>query len=725
MTMQTSYPSARASLRSGYLLLLMAVGLPLILLGLAAWQNYEEVLRGADTRVDKTIRILQEHAAKVFDGHRLALGQINTRVKFIDWSRESDREDMHRMLAGIQLLDQVATITITDADGRLLASSRAYPVDRAISFADRDWYIALKQSDPGIYVSRSYTGRQSGRSVFNVASRLYSPNGGFGGAIAISVQRDYFENFYRDVEPSFAQDVVLVRDDGEVLAGRSASAGRVPAPTAATAPSSGDVVERDSEILAVRKIDQLPVFVQFAISRYAALEPWRRNLLGYGVVALLTVVALLAVSWLAIRETMRAQDATVRWQAAAAATASEAAKREAAEGQLRQAQKMEAVGRLTGGIAHDFNNLLTVVIGSLSMFQRKVQLPDAKALRLIDNAIDGANRAAALTQRLLAFSRQQPLAPKPVNVNRLVANMSDLLHHTLGEQIAIESVLAGGLWQTVADPNQLENAVLNLAINARDALGTGGKLTIETGNAYLDESYAAGKPDVKPGQYVLVSVSDTGCGMTREVIQQAFEPFFTTKPAGAGTGLGLSQVYGFVKQSGGHVTIYSEPGEGTTIKLYLPRREGGGLIDEADQVESSAATLAASGEKVLVVEDEALVRDFSAAALADLGFEVIAAGDAVSALALLRAHADIVLLFTDVVLGGSMNGRELADIAVAERPGVKVLFTTGYTRNAIIHHGRLDDGVNFIGKPFTATALAGKVFDVIGQGAGTAAAVGA
>ncbi|WP_439595444.1 ATP-binding protein [Falsiroseomonas sp.] len=395
--------------------------------------------------------------------------------------------------------------------------------------------------------------------------------------------------------------------------------------------------------------------------------------------------------------------------------------RDRAEAQLRQSQKMEAVGRLTGGVAHDFNNLLTVVIGNLALARRRLgelegqgdptarQALETRIGRGIENALEGANRAATLTQRLLAFSRQQPLAPEAVDANRLVAGMSDLLRRTLGEDVEIETVLSGGLWRAHADPNQLESSLLNLAVNARDAMPGGGKLTIETANAHLDESYAAGREDVEAGQYVLICVSDTGSGMAPEVVSRAFEPFFTTKPVGQGTGLGLSQVYGFARQSGGHAAIYSEPGQGTTVKLYLPRLREAEQPPPAAQRPQAAEPHLAPGATVLVVEDEEMVRDFAVAALAEAGCRPIAAADGPSALALLEAHPEVTLLFTDVVLAGGMNGRELAAAALARRPRLLVLFTTGYTRNAIIHHGRLDEGVNFLGKPYTAAALVERI----------------
>jgi PAS domain S-box-containing protein len=388
-----------------------------------------------------------------------------------------------------------------------------------------------------------------------------------------------------------------------------------------------------------------------------------------------------------------------------------------AQEQLAQAQKMEGIGQLTGGVAHDFNNLLTVIIGNLESLQRALQVPSLDGDRLarsVENAMRGAQRAASLTQRLLAFSRRQPLDPKPVDAGRLVVGMSELLRRTLGEQVAIETVLAGGLWRVLADPNQLEIGILNLAVNARDAMPNGGKLTIETANAHLDEAYAAAQTEVVPGQYVVISISDTGSGMTREVQSHAFEPFYTTKDIGQGTGLGLSQVYGFVKQSGGHVKIYSEIGSGTTVKLYLPRllsEEGNISVPEA----AVPAPRSAGGQTILVVEDDEDVRANTTGILRELGYTVLEASLAAAALHLLERHSEIRLLFTDIGLPGGMNGRQLADAAHELRPDLKVLFTTGYARNAIVHDGRLDPGVVLIPKPFTSAAVAAKLADMLDE----------
>jgi len=365
-------------------------------------------------------------------------------------------------------------------------------------------------------------------------------------------------------------------------------------------------------------------------------------------------------------------------------------------------------------VAHDFNNLLTIIMGNLETLERSLQSPTLEKGRLARaaaNALRGAQRAAALTQRLLAFSRRQPLDPKPVDVSRLVSSMSDLLRRTIDEQIAIEAVLAGGLWRAHVDPNQLEVAILNLAVNARDAMPDGGKLTIETANAYLDEGYAAAQAEVVPGQYVVICVSDTGIGMSKQVLERAFEPFFTTKEVGQGTGLGLSQVYGFVKQSGGHIKIYSEPQQGTTVKLYLPRLHGDG--DAYGDTEQRPLPRSAAAETILVVEDDDDVRAYTKEILRELGYGILEAATAHAALRLLEQHAEIDLLFTDVGLPGGMNGRQLADEARKRRPDLKILFTTGYARNAIVHEGRLDPGVQLVTKPFTYAAVGAKLRDIL------------
>ena len=392
----------------------------------------------------------------------------------------------------------------------------------------------------------------------------------------------------------------------------------------------------------------------------------------------------------------------------------ETAERTKMESQVRQMQKIEAVGQLTGGIAHDFNNMLSVIIGNLELAARRIE--DRTKLEVhLGNAQDAAKRAAVLTQRLLAFSRQQPLAPEVLDLNKFVSGMSELLLRSLGETIRVETILGAGLWRTFVDAGQVENAVLNLAVNARDAMPEGGRITIETANAHLDDAYAAGQADVKAGQYVLICVSDSGTGMPPEVLAKAFDPFFTTKGVGKGTGLGLSQIHGFIKQSGGHVKIYSEIDKGTTVRMYFPRYYGEEIASAPKTIAVPIAVHQGSPDQiVLVVEDEEKVRLVSVETLRSLGYTVRHAGGGHEALKILDELGKVDLLFTDVVMPG-MTGRQIADAALARYPDLKVLYTTGYTRNAVVHDGVIDPGTAFLQKPFTIAQLSAKIGAVLAR----------
>jgi signal transduction histidine kinase/CheY-like chemotaxis protein len=381
-----------------------------------------------------------------------------------------------------------------------------------------------------------------------------------------------------------------------------------------------------------------------------------------------------------------------------------------AEEQLRQVQKMEAIGQLTGGIAHDFNNMLAVVIGGLNLLQRKLARGETDVDRFIDGALDGARRAAGLTQRLLAFSRQQSLNLEPINPGRMIGGMTELLSRTLGEQIRLETVFAPALWPVKTDAGQLENAILNLCVNARDAMPDGGRLTIEVSNHYVDVD-AAREYAVPSGEYVGIAVIDTGTGMTEQVIAKAFDPFFTTKAVGKGTGLGLSQVYGFVRQSGGHVKIKSGVDAGTTVCIYLPRFAGKHAAP-SPAAPRPEARQGSPDEIILVVEDEARVRSVSVEALRHLGYSVISAADPVEALHVLEEGQPVSLLFTDVIMP-NMNGRDLADRARKKLPNLKVLYTTGYTRSGIVHDGILEPGTSVLNKPFSVEDLSAKVRQVL------------
>jgi len=375
---------------------------------------------------------------------------------------------------------------------------------------------------------------------------------------------------------------------------------------------------------------------------------------------------------------------------------------------LQQSQKMETIGKLTGGVAHDFNNLLQVVSGNLQLLAKDVA-GNERAETRVKNALAGVDRGAKLASQLLAFSRRQPLEPKVINVGRFVSGMDDLLRRSIGETVDIEVVIAEGLWNTLADPTQIENALLNLAINARDAMDGTGKLTIEASNARLDDTYTTGLDDVESGNYVLLAVTDSGTGMDETTLEQVFEPFFSTKPEGKGTGLGLSMVYGFVKQSGGHIKIYSEPGHGTTVKLYLPRALG----EEEREVMAPSGPAKGGSETILVVEDDDDVRATVVATLGDLGYRVLTARDAQGGLAVIESGVPVDVLFTDVVMPGKLKSPEMAKLAKASNPHLVVLFTSGYTENSIVHGGKLDPGVELLSKPYTREALDGRIRHLI------------
>lgn len=442
--------------------------------------------------------------------------------------------------------------------------------------------------------------------------------------------------------------------------------------------------------------------------RQAAAAMQRDLLVG---VIVLTLLAAALLSWIVNRET---KDHALRLIAQNAVLAKAIDGREQAEAQLRQAQKMEALGQLTGGVAHDFNNMLAIIVGNLDMLIRRLGGQE-KLVSLAENALSGANRAAALTKGLLAFSRQQPLDPRPTDVNKCVGDMSELLRRALGEHIAVETVLGGGLWRAFVDVPQLESAILNLAVNARDAMSSnglgGGRLTIETSNAFLDKAYADAHEELTAGQFVLVAITDTGGGMPPEVMERAFDPFFTTKEVGQGTGLGLSQVHGFLKQSRGHIKLYSEQGVGTTVKLYLPRDVTGLAPPEPAQ---TSATAPIEGQyTVLIAQDDPGVRVFAVGAARELGYTVIEADSAAVALERLARNPEINLLLTDVVMPVT-TGRQLVDAALVIRPDLKVIYMTGYTRNAIVHNGALDAGTRLLTKPFTLEQLDRELRDALG-----------
>jgi signal transduction histidine kinase len=686
---------------------------PCLLFIYASLTSYRNIKALADERLIRSLDVQQEQALKAFQIIDLTLDNAVDLVSGL--SDEDIRNDEDRLYqqfnAFIRRTPIVQSVWIYDKDGRAAVSSRSHPPPPE-NFSDRDFFQANIKEGIGTYYGRVYNSSFNGQPFFTVSRRL-ARNGVFIGVLEISVLPSNFFRFFSTLAYTAGLQYALLRQDGVFLS-------RYPeAPAGATdtldehtafrrtisrTPQGGfyttvSPVDHLEWHFAVRRFGNTPVYLTAGIQNATIRGEWIAAMgahLIFGIPATLFLcLTLLAV----LRRTQRLYK--------------EMDRRVLAEESLRQSQKLEAIGHLTGGVAHDFNNLLTIIIGNLEAAQRQLGSwtdgAQGKLMRRVDNAMHGAERAATLTKRLLAFSRQQPLSPSALDVNRLLNGLSDFLRRALGEDISLEIVGGGGIWPVEADAAELESALLNLAVNARDAMGGGGKLTIEASNCYLDEAYCRKHAEIQPGQYVQIAVTDTGMGMNKDVIDRAFEPFFTTKLAGHGTGLGLSQVYGFVKQTGGHVKIYSEVGEGTTIKIYLRRFVGDLAAEEELRREPS---LGRSGECVLVVEDDADVREYVVETLGGLGYDVLQAKDGEDALRMVDEYKGIGLLLTDVVMPG-MNGRKLAEQARHRRPDLKVLFMTGYSRNAIVHQGRLDPGVDLIQKPLTNDHLAATVRKIL------------
>jgi two-component system NtrC family sensor kinase len=697
------------ALRNLRLMLVLSIALPVALFGYASWHNYGVAFQVADERNERALAIAAEQALRVFQSVNVIFDSVEqiTRGRAARTLRGSEAELSERLKQFTVTLPDIASVWILDEQGNAVASSLFYPLPAAANAPERDYLKAQLAPGPDLHIGEVVKIAMTGRLIFPVSKRRADSSGTFSGTTEISILPQAFERSYASLATRTSASFALIRDDGVLLARYplpatagirlDASTGfgqlvrRTPDGGTYTTISSVDRIERR---FLVRKLNGFPLYVSSSLETRDIVSGWLWHMASFLIFGI-PATALFAVL---ILMTMRSTRAVYV----------EASRRETLEASLRQSQKMKAVGQLTGGVAHDFNNLLMIILGNLQMALRQATEP--KLQRLLTNAHQGAERAASLTKRLLAFSRSQPLEPKPIDANRLIAGMSDLLGRTLGETIAVETVRSAGLWQTEADTAELESALLNLAINARDAMPGGGKLTIETGNALLNEAYCESLEGVKPGQYVMISVTDTGSGMPKDVADKAFEPFFTTKPAGSGTGLGLSQVYGFVKQSGGHIQIYSEVGEGTAVKIYLPRSHARPEVMQAGP--AAEETAMGNRETILVVEDDPDVRSYVTEALTTLNYNVREASDAEAALAVLHETDSVDLLLTDVVMPG-MNGRALAEAATRSRGDLKVLYMTGYSRNAIVHHGRLDPGVSLIQKPFSQNALALRVRKVL------------
>ena len=700
--------------------------LPVLLFSVSATISWKTSLDSTRQRLERTIDILYEHATKVFETQQLAASEVNqivfglTDAEIV--AREPELHDSLRTIAG--RLDQVLDIWVVNARGHPLVTAKFEPVDKSLDLSDRTYFNVHRSGavPPGaVYISEVMSGRLDPGQIFYQASiKRRSGTDGFAGIVAISVDPNYFSRFYEQVaKADDLSTLTLSLADGAILSRYPALAepgARLP-PTAefykaiAKAPERGyfsgeSSFEQAERFVAYRKLQGYPVYVTIGVDRGVIVAQWMRGMVSHLVFGAPATILLCLLTFTAYTRARREEAAWARFRA-------ESQRREALEEQLRQSQKMEAIGRLTGGIAHDFNNLLTIVGGSLDMLSRRLPDTAPREKRMVSTALDGVERAARLTNRLLAFSRRQPLDARALDANQLVIAISDLLRSTTGGSIVLETVLAPGIWPIFADASQLENALLNLAANARDAMPEGGRIRIETANVVLDGDSALREPELAPGHYVLLSVEDTGVGMTPEIVSKVFEPFFTTKPKGAGTGLGLSQVFGFVKQSGGHVRVVSSPGDGTRVRIFFPR-------DDSTAAEEIRPALAGpigaprGDEAIVVVEDEPEVRRFTVDALRELGYRAIEAHDGPHALALLTASPEVRLLLTDVVMPG-MDGPKLAREATHRHPDIAVLFMTGYAGTALETDGSFDAGIHVMPKPFSVDQLSRKVREVIDE----------
>ena len=706
-----------------------SIVIPVLLFAVSSTIAWFTALHATQERLVRTVDIIYEHATKVFETQQLAAGEVNQMLLGLtDAEIVAGASEFHKRLEEIaDHVDQVTDIWVIDARGHPLVTAMFPNVSRQLDFSDRAYFEVHRDGTVPrgtMYIDEVLRGRVDPKQIFYQASQARSSPGGgdasFAGIVAISVDPTYFERFYGQVAlTNELSALTLSRSDGAILARYPALANpgnRLP-PTSSffkaieKSPDRGSfsgtsVYESTFRYIAYRKLADYPVYVTIGVDEGLVFHAWLRGIAAH---LLFGLPATILLCLLTLTAYSRARSEEAAWER----FGEEVRRREALEAQLRQSQKMEAIGRLTGGIAHDFNNLLTIVGGSLDMLARRLPKTESRERRLVATATEGVERAARLTNRLLAFSRRQPLDARSIDANQLVIHMSDLLRSTVGEKITFESVLAPGLWHILADPNQLENALLNLAVNARDAMQDGGRIRIETANISVDANAALLEPELAAGHHVLIKVIDTGVGMSADVVSKAFEPFFTTKPQGAGTGLGLSQVFGFVKQSGGHVRIVSNPGDGTEVRMFFHRDLS---MTAEDPRPAIAGPDGAPGgdETIVVVEDEPEVRRFTVDALRELGYRAIEAEDGPHALDLLEATPETHLLLTDVVMPG-MDGPRLAREALDRRPHIAVLFMTGYAGTALQIEGKFEPGLHVMPKPFSVDQLSRKVREVIDE----------
>jgi signal transduction histidine kinase/CheY-like chemotaxis protein len=677
----------RSTITLHRLLLLASVLVPAALFGAAAVQNRAEILREGRHNIIRTTAVMHEHARKVLETEDLVLDRIDAQLRGMNDAQiaaPATSAFLHDLKAP---QEQSVSIWVTDANGTVLAGSQ--PWDHSLGLVGRDFFDVQRDRDSGTYVSKAFRGKATQLASFAVSRRRVSADGSFAGTIHVSLSPEYFKRFFQEAAPEPAHLALLLRSDGAILARDPPDnqdqipvdqklAEMLRAQPDGGYSDAGHTRTGQRRMFAYRKVVGYPVYVAFGIQANAVLQPWRQNLLVFGSVAALASATLLLVSWLALRRAWVEQRLTARLRLALDQLHQESEQRHAAEQKLHHAQRLEAVGQLTGGVAHDFNNLLTVILGNLERIANATT-NEPKVHRMASSAMRAVQRGSQLTSSLLAFSRRQQLKTQRVDCNTLLREFEELLRRGVGERVTLRLNLAPDLAACHADAAQLEAALLNLAINARDAMPNGGELIVTTRNAQLAAADLAANDDTTPGPFIAVSVQDNGVGMSAEIKARVFEPFFTTKEVGRGTGLGLSQVYGFVRQLGGHVTIESEVGRGTTITLYLPRA---GAVERAPETGRVPQQRSPGSASVLVVEDDPDVRELTSAVLREAGYPVMVAEDGPSALALLTSERQIDLMVCDMVMPGGLNGLAVARQARILRPGLVVLLTSGHDTSA-------------------------------------------
>ena len=716
-------------LKSIRALLVASVLAPAAILGLFAWHSYHQIVHGAQDRAQRFATVVQEHTLKVFETIELVLRAADQRLRGVDLDALPGSKEIWDELRRLQQSsEQVGSIFVVDRHGFGSFTTRTFP-SPVVDFSDRDYYFEQRRANQGLYVGQSYVGKISSDQIFNFSIRRTSEDGRFDGVIGVSAYVHYFEKYYRSIgvlDDGFA--IALVKDDGNILVRYPAlgtGSSKVPDDNPflqnLRAAEHGTFFARSpfnglDRLYGYVKVRGFPIYAVYGIDQRTITAEWLETVYQAAALAFIVGFCMFVTAWFALRRAKQEALALRDLRQATGKLEQEIERRERAEASLLQTQRLEAIGQLTGGIAHDFNNLLTVISGNLDLADRRSDLGSVR--RLLKSVRYASERAASLTRQLLTFSRRHMLNPRTVDINGVLERTRVLIEHSIPENIRLEFDLQGDPYPARIDVSEFEAAMLNVVVNARDAMPGGGTLRFSVHDVVLGpDDGEANAPRLKPGRHVEVRVEDTGCGMSPETLARVYEPFFTTKEVGKGTGLGLSQVYGFVQQSGGSISIRSEPGCGTRVSMFLPRSSEA-IAGEGDPLAAMPRT--SRPATILIVEDDPDVRRTSIAMLQDLGHQILIARNAAEGLALLQAGNPIDILFTDVVMPGGMSGVELANEALARSPALKVLITTGYPGHAELL--RTDFAV--LPKPFTRLdleLLIRSLIDRSGQGSdGTA-----